>query len=56
MVISIPISMRRADGRKKIVTPANAAPWPPPPAHVDNTILKALCLRPSLAQQIFSRS
>jgi hypothetical protein len=25
MVVSIPISMRRSGGRKKVVTPANAA-------------------------------
>jgi hypothetical protein len=42
MVVSIPISMRRTGGRKKVVTPANAAPWSPPPARVDNTIVKAL--------------
>jgi hypothetical protein len=42
MMISIPISMRRTGGRKKIITPANAAPWSPPPVRVDNTILKAL--------------
>src|SRR5690349_8321485 len=42
MVISIPISMRRTGGRKKVVTPANAAPWSPPPARVDSTIVKAL--------------
>jgi hypothetical protein len=42
MVVSIPISMRRTGGRKKVLTPANAAPWSPPPARVDNTIVKAL--------------
>jgi hypothetical protein len=42
MVVSIPISMRRTGGRKKVVTPANAAPWSPPPARVDSTIVKAL--------------
>jgi hypothetical protein len=42
MVVSIPISMRRFGGRKKVVTPAHVAPWAPPPAHVDNTIIKAL--------------
>ena len=42
MVISIPISMRRTGGRKKVVTPANAAPWSSPPARVDSTIVKAL--------------
>jgi hypothetical protein len=42
MVVSIPISMRRTGGRKKVITPSNAAPWSPPPARVDNTIVKAL--------------
>jgi hypothetical protein len=42
MMISIPMSMRRTGGRKKIITPSNAAPWSPPPARVDNTILKAV--------------
>lgn len=42
IVISIPISMRRSGGRKKVITPANATPWSPPPVRVDNTILKAL--------------
>lgn len=42
MMISIPISMRRTGGRKKVITPANAAPWSPPPARVDSTVLKAL--------------
>ena len=42
MVISIPISMRRTGGRKKLITPANVAPWSPSPVRVDNTIVKAL--------------
>ena len=42
MVISIPISMRLIGGKKKVVTSANAAPWSPPPARVDNTVVKAL--------------
>src|SRR5215475_3952357 len=42
MIVSIPISMRRTGGRKKVVIPANVAPWSPPPARIDNTILKAL--------------
>jgi hypothetical protein len=42
IVVSIPISMRRFGGRKKVVTPANIAPWSPPPARMDNTIVKAL--------------
>src|SRR3984957_17233427 len=42
MVVSIPITMRLTGGRKKVVTPANAVPWSPPTARVDNTIVKAL--------------
>jgi hypothetical protein len=42
MVISIPISMRRTGGRKKVVTPANVPPWSPPPARIDDTMVKAL--------------
>jgi hypothetical protein len=42
MVVSIPISMRRTGGRKKVITPANVAPWSLPPAEMDNTIVKAL--------------
>jgi hypothetical protein len=42
MVVSIPISMRRTGGRKRVVTPGNAAPWSPPPARVDSRIVKAL--------------
>lgn len=42
MIVTIPISMRRTGGRRKVVTPANAAPWSPPPARVDNTVVKAL--------------
>jgi hypothetical protein len=42
MIVSIPISMRRTGGRRKVVTPANVTPWSPPPARVDNTVVKAL--------------
>ena len=42
MVVSIPISMRRTGGRRQVVIPANAAPWSPPRARVDNTVVKAL--------------
>jgi hypothetical protein len=41
IVVSIPISLRRQGGRKKVVTPAHAPTWAPPP-RVDNTIVKAL--------------
>lgn len=42
MVVSIPISLRRQGGRKKVVTPSNAPSWSPPPPRVDSTIVKAL--------------
>lgn len=42
MVVSIPISLRRKGGRRKVVTPANAAAWAPSPPRTDNTIIKAL--------------
>ena len=42
MVISIPIVLRRQGGRKKVVTPAHAPTWAPPPPKVINTIVKAL--------------
>ncbi len=42
MVVSIPISLRRQGGRKKVVTPSHASTWAPPPPRVDNTIVKAI--------------
>jgi hypothetical protein len=42
MVVSIPISLRRQGGRKKVVTPSHLATWAPPPPRIDNTIVKAL--------------
>jgi hypothetical protein len=42
MMVSIPISLRRQGGRRKVVTPPHAPAWAPPPARVDNTIVKAL--------------
>ncbi len=57
MVVTIPISMRRTGGRKKVITPANAAPWSPP-ARIDNTIVKALARahrwREMLEKQLFA--
>src|SRR4051794_37166772 len=42
MVVSIPISLRRQGGRKKVVTPSHAPAWAPPPPRIDSTIVKAL--------------
>ena len=42
MVVSFPISLRRQGGRKKVVTPAHAPTWAPPPPRVINALVKAL--------------
>jgi hypothetical protein len=42
IVVRIPISFRRQNGRKQAVTPANAAAWTPPPPRVDSTMVKAI--------------
>ncbi|SED72243.1 hypothetical protein SAMN05444164_5588 [Bradyrhizobium erythrophlei] len=42
IVVSIPISLRRQGGRKRVVTPADSSPWSPAPVRVDNTMIKAL--------------
>jgi hypothetical protein len=42
MIVRIPISLRRQGARKQVFTPADAAPWIPPPARVDTTIVKAI--------------
>ncbi|SFJ43431.1 hypothetical protein [Bradyrhizobium sp. Gha] len=42
MVISIPISFRRQGGRKRVVTPAGAPAWAPPPPQSNNALVKAL--------------
>jgi hypothetical protein len=42
MVINIPIDFRRQGGRKKVVTPSNAAAWAPSPSRIDSTLVKAL--------------
>lgn len=42
IVVSIPISLRRQGGRKRVVTPADSSPWSPAPARIDNAMIKAL--------------
>lgn len=42
MMVSISISFRRQGGRRKVFTPSHAPAWSPPPARVDNTVVKAL--------------
>jgi hypothetical protein len=40
--VHIPITLRHQGGRKQVMTPANAAPWIPRAARIDNTLIKAL--------------
>lgn len=42
MVVSIPITLRRQGGRKRVVNPASATAWAAPPPRVDRTLVKAL--------------
>jgi hypothetical protein len=57
MTVSIPIALRHQGGRKRVVTPADARPWSPPPTNIDDTIIKALVRahrwRSLLEQKIF---
>jgi hypothetical protein len=41
MVVSIPISLRRSGGRKRVVTPTSAI-WAPAKPQIDNTLIKAV--------------
>lgn len=40
--VHIPITLRHQGGRKQVVTPADAAPWIPRAARIDNTLVKAV--------------
>lgn len=42
MVVSIPFSLQRSGGRKRVVTPANVEVWGPGKPQVDNTLIKAV--------------
>jgi hypothetical protein len=42
IVVRIPISIRRQKDRKRVLTLADAAPWTPPPARIDSTMVKAI--------------
>lgn len=42
MVIDVPIDVRRQGGRKRVMTPSNAAAWAPSPSRIDSTLVKAL--------------
>jgi hypothetical protein len=38
----VPLKIRRHGGRKMIIAPEDAAPWAPPRARIDNTMVKAI--------------
>jgi hypothetical protein len=40
--VHIPITLRHQGGRKQVLTPADAAPWIPRAARMDNTLIKAV--------------
>lgn len=42
MVVSIPFSLQRSGGRKRVVTSANVDVWAPAKPQVDNTLIKAV--------------
>ena len=42
LLVHMQFTLRHHGGRKQIVMPADAAPWIPRPARVDNTLVKAI--------------
>src|SRR3954452_21943914 len=42
VTVRIPLKIRRHGGRKVIIAPEGAAPWAPPRAPIDNTMVKAI--------------
>jgi hypothetical protein len=42
VTVRIPLKIRRHGGRKLIIAPEGAAPWAPPRARIDNTLVKAI--------------
>jgi len=42
LVVTIPFNLRQRGGRKLVMAPDGATPWPPPPSRIDNTLLRAL--------------
>ena len=42
LTVHVPLKIRRHGGRKRIIAPDGAAPWAPPRARIDNTMVKAV--------------
>jgi hypothetical protein len=42
VTVRVPLKIRRYGGRKLIIAPEGAAPWAPPRARIDNTMVKAI--------------
>ena len=42
VTVRVPLKIRRHGGRKMIIAPEGAAPWAPPRARIDNTMVKAI--------------
>lgn len=42
LIVHVPLKIRRHGGRKRIIVPEGAAPWPPPRARIDNAMVKAV--------------
>src|SRR3954467_6561518 len=42
VTVRVPLKIRRHGGRKVIIAPEGAAPWAPPRARIDNTMVKAI--------------
>jgi len=42
ITVRVPMAFRKRGGRKQVIAPDGAAPWVPPRARVDNTMVKAL--------------
>src|ERR671910_1816745 len=42
VTVRVPLKIRRHGGRKMIIAPDGTAPWAPPRARIDNTVVKAI--------------
>jgi hypothetical protein len=42
VTVRVPLKIRRHGGRKLIIAPEGTAPWAPPRARIDNTMVKAI--------------
>lgn len=42
ITVQVPLTFKRRGGRKQVVLPNGTSSWALPPAHIDNTIVKAI--------------